>query len=410
MDLEPYEERIHQMDNEIDIIISEDMRNVSHLTWHSDYMSRFMRLRDRTLEGPCADECPLFSVLLALTPQIEELDLILRVNEWGSLFNINTLGFLYQIPLFERDRDRSMAYMKLRSPMFEGIRNVRTLRTLGGNINILTLPFDNLKHLDIDLVIQNERRSANCMDLAHNYREFPSLESLKIRADFSELCKRNHDSMVHNFLLRVRCSKLKSFIFEVTAHTELRRSGFVRLLRHPHGFDHLIDSLYPVSETLENLKIDISSIVILPFIENMWWVPTMAGFTSLKKLDVPQAFYVPSKANDDLYARHRVIPRPRPQMGVEQFLPPNIQEITIRYCREETFPWLMDIARNSRQFLHLKSINVHFRCCGTSGVHMEFYRSFQNSKILKELTDRGIQVHLMEAHEDLPDGGPEDSG
>lgn len=117
---------------------------------------------------------------------------------------------------------------------------MRTLRTLGSNINILSLPFDNLKHLDIDLVVQSERFSVNCIDLEHNYWEYPSLESLKIRADSAELCKSDQDLMVHNFLLLVRCAKLKSFTFEVTAHPDFKRSRFLRLMSHPYGFDHLV--------------------------------------------------------------------------------------------------------------------------------------------------------------------------
>lgn len=117
---EPYKERVHQMANETSIIMSEDVRNISHFTWYSDYISRLMRLRKRAPPGPYIDECAIFAILLALTPQIEEPDLTFRLNERGNPFNIDAPGFLCQMPVFEGSRDPPfMDYMEAKSPFLK---------------------------------------------------------------------------------------------------------------------------------------------------------------------------------------------------------------------------------------------------------------------------------------------------
>jgi hypothetical protein len=87
------------------------------------------------------------AVLLTIPPNLKELSFRVSVTE--SEYAPAGSPFYW---MFNQDWVDFKAFVQLLSPFFSRLRNVKSLSIHGGNSDILYLPFQNLKSIDVDLM------------------------------------------------------------------------------------------------------------------------------------------------------------------------------------------------------------------------------------------------------------------
>jgi hypothetical protein len=326
-------------------------------------------------------KCAVSGLLLTLTPNLKKLDITIFDDCWAWTTVHHPLSSLYGLSDI-RDLQEAdiMAEVALLSPMMRGVRTVKSLRTAGTNLSILSLPFENLKHLIIDLQQFNGHDSWNEMIYRGIYRHYPALESLGIVGDWEGLCENRSGSDIQGLLRNLRCADLKSFSLK------LDECGMSYGIPHIGSVRGLL---------LEYLRIDfVWSFGNCPF-KSFEAVTTLKHFRFLKKLEVPQAVLLPrGYPNRNVEATEY----PVPLLEIEHRLPSTLEELVIHSPDKNMLLLLERIVQKRSEFPRLRTITLS--CNWDWGIYANFFRRPQ--PVILSLRMHGIDIRIN--YVEMPSG------
>jgi hypothetical protein len=266
------------------------------------------------------------------------------------------------------------------APFFSGIRKVRKLTIPGLNLTLLELPFENLTHLNVDLVIFRDDGSKvnDLVRLSSPLRQsYPNLAELTIRSDWEELdgitqCVPNLLRALHDPRIR-----LLRFLLATCPHWEDRVD-----LRY------LLIGLESLADCLEWLRVDMTHPCCLDhsatnILNSMRAATTFRHFTRMKRLEILQTGLL-----------HNRYEHPA-GFDYVQVLPPFLEHLTVICPDERIMRWMKELLPRLSEFPYLRSVTLS--CKWTSGKRAKWF--VKNSSIINRLRSR-IDVNICQTMDD----------
>ncbi|KAF2275420.1 uncharacterized protein EI97DRAFT_74172 [Westerdykella ornata] len=255
----------------------------------------------------------------------------------------------------------SLRHLQESTPLFNSIKNVKTLTIQGWQLPLLNLPFDSLKTLDITIL--EEEYDSEDPDWSPNlplpitlHCRYPNLSTLVIRSDWLELCSDSEQSWRTSRVLEaVGCQGVMQFKFILQSYPTgycSSRTGYLA------EFNLLIENLYALKETLESLTVDYDDTTTGSLrdphldprhLKTCGAAKSMRGFKKLKSLKVLQRVLL-----DGTYAQLPTKNRPG------DILPPGLEELVIVCPNRKIIQWLEELAEDRMADSNLSVPNL--RC------------------------------------------------
>jgi hypothetical protein len=370
-------------------------------TWISDIRTHFNSLKNRYVDSwlrqVLSGHIPSIAMmLLTLLPRAAQVEVFVYENAAYSapVNDVSRVLFgIHQSRLFlGRLGQPRPSLAQLRSAFTSALSNVRQLKLLGGNLNLLLLPFDSLDVLEIDLGAEFATatpgittRINTVVDRVANLwshsRHIPRLNTLVLHSDCCEfLPDLGLYSKLPHFLAGIERSQLQQL--EVYIKWSPRKAS----TKHC-SFVHLLDSLG--GDLVERLKIDYvdgSDFRPKDCLGDFSRATSLSIFPRLKDFTILQEAIISRNYQRSLDW----------EWDVASFFPCLLETLTIVCPTAVTLRWLghLQLARLSGAMGHLRKITLLCRC--GHGASTDDFNSDAADQCFGALMDVGILVEVVE--------------
>jgi hypothetical protein len=264
-------------------------------------------------------------------------------------------------------------------------RNVKRLTLTSENVTMLSLGFEKLQTLKIDLVNishDSAMRPKHDLEVTKEPLSHPELRTLALKSDWSELSPEFPHNTVSTILENVGAPLLKVIKFKLTCSPS-RRTLF------PRGdFDFLIQNLETTGSTLEVLDIGLSSYqghFDIEYMRNFLPIKSLADFTQLKVLILPREAILRAETG---------LADPSPDIST--LFPPSLEHLVVSHPDGKFLYWLRNIER-SGLVSHLYNLKTITLACGQARGHLaSWFR--KHLLVVQGLRMRGIDVRVEDVY------------
>jgi hypothetical protein len=335
-------------------------------------------------------------MLLTLLPRAAQVEVFVYENAACSapVNDVSRVLFgIHQSRLFlGRLGQPRPSLAQLRLAFTSALSNVRQLKLLGGNLDLLLLPFNSLDVLEIDLGAEFATatpgittRINTVVDRVANLwshsRHIPRLHTLVLHSDWCEVLPDSglHSKLPH-FLAGIERSQLQQL--EVYIKWSFRKAS----TKHC-SFVHLLDSLG--GDLVERLKIDYvdgSDFKPKDCLDDFSRATSLSMFPRLKDFTILQEAVISRNYQRSLDW----------EWDVASFFPCLLETLTIVCPTAVTLRWLghLQLARLSGAMGHLREITLLCRC--GHGASPDDFNSDAADQCFGALLDVGILVEVVE--------------
>lgn len=259
---------------------------------------------------------------------------------------------------------------------FKGLRTVKRLKTLLGNLDILNLPFDSLERLELEVgpIRQYDGAPENFLINIRSSlgQRYSGLKDLVLYGYCSLHPWRDIDPIVR----AIGSYNIINFEYYLKHNVPAGPTGSLR------GFRHLLAAIRPLESRLEHLKLDVhyaESSFNLKWLEGIQGATTFTNFTHLRSLKVLQAVIV-----YPAYGGYH------PKMMPALCFPRSLESFTIICPNPTTVNWLRNLGDAKEVLPRLQEIVLSCRTiCGEQAPQLSGWQLASH-----KLRARGVQWQL----------------
>jgi hypothetical protein len=368
--------------------------------WISDIRRHFKSLNNKyidfwqrqVLSGHTSS---IAMMLLTLLPRVAEVEAFVYENAACSSPVNDVSRLLFGIdqsrPILHRLRQQGLSSAPFRSAFTSALSNVRQLKLLGGNLDLLLLPFNSLDVLEIDLGAEIAGASQDIttrtntvgwgVNLWSHFRHKPQMQTLILHSDWCEFLPRlGWYPTLPFFLTGIQSSQLRQL--EVHIKWSPRKAS-----TKDCSFEHLLNSLG--GDLVERLKIDYvdeSEFKPKDCLGDFSRATSFSMFPRLKHLTILQESIIACNYQRSLDW----------EQDITSFFPCPLETLTIVCPTAVVLRWLghLQLARLSGSMKQLREITLLCRC--GHGASPDDFKSDAADQCFGELLDVGIFVKAVE--------------